>query len=269
MALAACAGDSRSGADTAEGQVGRTAVAERGAGAREAAPTTATPATLPPDTIAPLAPPGAPASAFPEPDRPVAEIVSDHWSSEGARDRAGEAQRVMELLGVREGMRVADIGAGSGYHTVRLARRVGPEGVVYAEDIVRRYLEGLRERVRREELENVRLVLGDPHDPRLPAGSVDVALMVHMYHEVEQPYGLLYNLVPALRAGARVAILDLDRPTPRHGTPPALLRCELEAVGYRRTAFHRLAEGYLAVFDPPVTSDGLTAPDRIQACAVE
>src|SRR6516164_3402489 len=94
-----------------------------------------------------LAPPGAPSSAFPTPSRPVAGIVTDIWRDEESRDRAGEAENVMNLLGVNSGFVVADIGAGSGYYTVRLARRVGPSGHVYAEDIVPDYLARLARRV--------------------------------------------------------------------------------------------------------------------------
>lgn len=233
---------------------------------RQAATQGAAPATA--DTLARLGPSGAPASAFPRPDRPVAEITTDTWSNEQARDEVREAERVMDLLDVGPGSHVADIGAGSGYYTVRLSARVGPTGQVYAQDVVPRYLVGLGRRVRREELTNVTLALGDPHDPRLPAASLDVALLVHMYHEVEQPYGLLFNLVPALRPGARVGIVDLDRRTSAHGTPPALLRCELEAVGYRQVDFHDLGSksGYLAVFTPPDPA-ARVIPGQIQACA--
>src|SRR5207244_9985913 len=83
-----------------------------------------------------LAPPGVPAAAFPAPSRKVAGIVTDTWRDEQSRDQAGEAERVMRLLGVKPGLDVADIGAGSGYYTVRLARRVGPQGHGYAEDVV-------------------------------------------------------------------------------------------------------------------------------------
>jgi SAM-dependent methyltransferase len=194
---------------------------------------------------------GVPADSFPAPNRPVASIVSPRWSNEDARDGAGEADTVMTLLGVGPGMAVADIGAGSGYYTVRLAPRVGPQGRVYAEDISSRYLRELRGRVGKAKLGNVTPVLGEPHDPRLPPHSVDLALLVHMYHEIEQPYGLLHNLHPALRPGARVGVVDLDRPTSSHGTPPARLRCELLAAGYDQTAVHSLgAGGYLAVFVP-------------------
>lgn len=172
----------------------------------------------------------------------------------------------MRLLDVRPGMRVADVGAGSGYYTVRLAPRVGPGGQVIAQDIVPRYLERLRSRVERERLRNVTFALGDPHDPRLPVSSVDLVLLVHMYHEIEQPYGLLYNLRSALKPGARVAVVDLDRPTASHGTPPALLRCEFDRVGYREVAFHPLREGYLAVF-VPAGDAARVVPARISACA--
>ena len=200
-----------------------------------------------------VAPPGVPADRFPKPLRPVASIVSNQWSSEDTRERVGEAARVMQLLGIRPSMAVADIGAGSGYYTVRLAQRVGPAGRVFAEDIMPDYLAGLQRRVAAEKLGNVTLTLGEAHDPRLPPASVDVALLVHMYHEIDQPFGLLVNLLPALRPGGRVAILDADRATSQHGTPPALLECELRAVGYHQAAFYPLEGGatYLAVFTPP------------------
>ena len=204
---------------------------------------------------------GVAAGRFPAPVRPVASIVSDQWATEDSRERAGEAAAVMALLGIGPGMRVADIGAGSGYYTVRLAARVGPEGQVLAQDIVPRYLDGLRRRVAREGLSNVSVSRGEPHDPLLPPDSVDVALLVHMYHEIEQPFGLLYNLLPALRPGARVAILDTVRQPLQHGTPPGLLRCELAAVGYREVAFHPLENGaeYLAVFVPPERAPAVEA----------
>lgn len=212
-----------------------------------------------------IAPPGIPADRFPKPLRPVASIVSNQWSSEDTRERVGEAARVMQLLGIQPGMAVADIGAGSGYYTVRLARRVGPAGRVFAEDIMPDYLAGLQRRVAAEGLGNVTLALGEAHDPRLPRASVDVALLVHMYHEIDQPFGLLVNLLPALRPGGRVAILDADRMTAQHGTPPALLECELRAVGFRQVAFHPLEGGatYLAVFAPPSQAP---APASIVPC---
>ena len=164
-------------------------------------------------------------------------------------------------------MTVADIGAGSGYYVVRLSPIVGPSGRIIAEDVVPEYLRSLRNRVRDLGLQNVVIGLGEPHDPRLPADSLDLAILVHMYHEIAQPYGLLYNLVPALRLGARVGIVDANGPTSQHGTPPDLLRCELAAVGYRENGFDQLvgSDAYLAMFAPPTVASR-TRPEAMVAC---
>ena len=193
---------------------------------------------------------GTPAAAFPKPDRPVAGIVSPIWHDEKERDAAGEPRQLVRLLGIKSGMTVADIGAGSGYYVVRLSPIVGPRGRVIAEDVMPEYLRGLRRRVRDLGLQNVAISLGEPHDPRLPADSLDIALLVHMYHEIAQPYALLYNLVPALKPGGRVGIVDAFGPTSEHGTPPSVLRRELAAVGYREISLDRLAgsNAYLSDF---------------------
>jgi SAM-dependent methyltransferase len=193
-------------------------------------------------------------SDFPAPDRPVAGIISPEYSNEKTRDGHGEAERVLNLLGIRPGQRVADIGAGLGYYTIRIARRLGRGGTIYATDVKSEYVDQLRARLARERITGVQLILGLPRDPRLPADSVDVAILSHMYHEIENPYEFLYRLQPSLAPGARVGIIDMDRPTQSHGTPPTLLRCELAAVGYRQLDFLLLspADGYLAVFTRPV-----------------
>ena len=209
--------------------------------------------------------PSAQPSRFPEVDRPVAPIISPTYATEATRDGHGEAERVLDRLGVKLGMRVADIGAGDGYYTVRLARRLGAGGTIFAEDVTRPYLDRLAERLTREGIAGVTLVHGTPADPRLPERSVDLALMAHMYHEVEQPYEFLYRLHAAIAPAGRVAIIDNDKPTGQHGTPPALLRCELSAVGYRQVDFLWLApaDGYLAVFAPP---EVLPRPEAIRPC---
>ena len=214
-----------------------------------------------------LAAPGVPAKEFPAPRRPVAEIVSPSRSAEEHRDSLNEAGEIARLLELKPGMRVGDIGAGSGYHTVRLSKFLGPSGTVIAEDVTRDYLVKLARRTERLKLKNVKLGLGEPHDPRLPASSLDAAILVHMYHEIANPYAFLHNLAPALKVGARVGIVDQERPTPEHGTPIALLRCELAAVGYREIATYQLAGdgGYLAVFSPPPGS-GRKSPRDIVAC---
>jgi len=204
------------------------------------------------DTLRPAAPPGAPASDFPEPERPVSDIVAPRWTDERIRDKDGEFARVVALALVQEGMQVADIGAGDGYYVARLAPLVGTTGRVYGQDIIPEYLELLDDRARRAGWRNVQVVAGEAHDPRLPAGSLDLAFMIHMYHEITQPFGVLWNLATAMKPGGRLVILDLDRRTDSHGTPPALLRCELEAVGYRQAGITRTAPGeYVAIFEAP------------------
>src|SRR6516164_4722968 len=214
-----------------------------------------------------LAGSGTPAAAFPNPDRPVANIVSPIWHNEKERDDAGEPRQLVRLLEIKSGMTVADIGAGSGYYVVRLSPIVGPHGRIIAEDVVPEYLRNLRSRVRALGLQNVVISLGGPHDPRLPADSLDIAILVHMYHEIAQPYGLLYNLVPAFKPGARVGIIDAYAPTPEHGTPPSLLQCELASVRYREISLDRLtgSDAYLAIFAPPSVASR-TRPEAMVAC---
>ncbi|WP_082513804.1 methyltransferase domain-containing protein [Methylobacterium sp. Leaf465] len=218
----------------------------------------------------PLAPAGTPAAAFPKPDRPVAEIVAPLWASEAQRDSVDEVGQVMRLMGIAAGQSVADIGAGSGYYTVRMAERVGPQGHVYAEDVTPRYLVGLEGRIAKSALTNVTVVRGEPHDPRLPPASLDAAVLVHMYHEIAQPFGLLHNLAPMMKPGGRVGIVDADDVPSRHGTPPALLACELTAVGYRQTGFSVLegGVGYLAIFAAPAAADRPN-PGSIRPCQDE
>jgi SAM-dependent methyltransferase len=214
-----------------------------------------------------LAGSGVAAAAFPKSDRPVADIISPIWHDEKERDDAGEPSQLVQLLGIKSGMTVADIGAGSGYYVVRLSPIIGPRGRIIAEDVVSEYLRSLRKRVRDLGLQNVLIGLGEPHDPRLPADSIDIAILVHMYHEIAQPYGLLYNLLPALKLGARVGIVDAYGPTSEHGTPPDLLRCELAVVGYREISLDRLtgSNAYLAIFAPPTVASR-TPPDAMVAC---
>lgn len=205
------------------------------------------------------------AEAFPAAHRPVATIVSDRWSNEEERDRVREADRVMDYSGVTPGMTVADIGAGEGYYTIRLAQRVGPEGRVLAEDIVPAVRDKLAERVTREALDTVSVKLGTPADPKLPEASFDRVFLVHMYHEIATPYEFLWRLRPGLKPGGRVVVVDADRPTRYHGTPPALLDCEFAAVGYVRVERRAMpsAGGYLAMYE---ARGARPEPGAIVAC---
>lgn len=204
-------------------------------------------------------------TGFPTADRPVATIVSARWSTEEERDRLNEAEQVMDLAGISPGMTVADIGAGEGYYTIRLASRVGRNGRVVAEDIVPEVRDSLAQRVVRERLDNVSVRLGLPADPRLPEASFDRVFMVHMYHEIESPYEFLWRLRPSLRADGQVIVVDADRSTENHGTPPDLLKCEFAAVGYALHSMRPMpsAGGYIAIF----TAQGARPePGTIKTC---
>ncbi|RGP40679.1 Demethylmenaquinone methyltransferase [Altererythrobacter insulae] len=196
---------------------------------------------------------GRPDSAqdFPQADRPVSDLGSNAFSTETARDERGEAQKVMDLADIAAGMTVADIGAGEGYYTVRLAERVGEDGRVLAQDIDRDALDRLGQRVERERFDNVSIKLGREDDPQLPPDSFDRVFLVHMYHEVSEPYAFLWRLWPALTEGGQVIVVDTDRPTDQHGIPPLLLSCEFEAVGYQLVEFLEKPDirGYFARFE--------------------
>ena len=205
------------------------------------------------------------ATEFPSANRPVAPTVSTRWSDEDTRDRLGEADDVMNRAGIKDGMSVADIGAGDGYYTIRLSERVGESGRVLAQDIMPEAIDRLGLRVRSERLDNVSVQLGGADDPKLPANSFDRVMMVHMYHEIEEPYAFLWRLWPALRGEGQVIVVDGNRPIAQHGTPLPLLICEFQAAGYRPLEFVEKpnAGGYFARF---VRARTRPAPGDIRVC---
>lgn len=203
---------------------------------------------------------------FPAAHRDVAPTVSDTFSTEDARDRLGEAEQVMELAGVKPGMSVADVGAGEGYYTVRLARVVGPRGRVLAEDIVPEVRDQLSERVQRERLDNVAVKLGTADNPMLPASSFDRLFLVHMYHEVQSPYAFLWHLREGVKPDGLVVVVDSNRAVRQHGMPPAALKCEFAALGMQPVKATTLTsrEDYLIAFR---LAGPRPAPEKIKACA--
>ena len=202
---------------------------------------------------------------FPTAHRDVAPIVGGTFSTEDARDRAGEAEQVMQLAGVKPGMSVADVGAGEGYYTVRLARVVGPKGRVLAEDILPVVRDQLSDRVQRERLDNVGVKLGTVDNPMLPAASFDRVFLVHMYHEVASPYAFLWHLLEGVKPDGLVVVVDSDRPVRRHGIPPAQVKCELGALGLQPVKFNVLSGGevYFIAFR---MARPRPAPDKIRPC---
>jgi ubiquinone/menaquinone biosynthesis C-methylase UbiE len=148
------------------------------------------------------------------------------------RDRLLQPDRVMDMLKLHAGSNVADIGAGSGWFTVRAAARVAPGGTVYAEDINPVAIKTIDERAQKAGLKNVHTVLGTPDDPRLPTGSVNAVLMLKVYHEIAHPAVLLANLKPDMRPGAKLGIIDRNGNGTDHGLNEDVVKKEVEQAGF-------------------------------------
>ena len=148
------------------------------------------------------------------------------------RDERLQIQRVMDILGIGPGKNAADIGAGSGWFTVRAAARVGSTGEVFAVDINPEATHYIDERITKEKIQNVRTVLSKADDPLLPANQVDAVLLLKTYHEVAKPVILLRNLRPALRAGAKVGVIDRKGNGENHGVSADVVIKEAAQAGY-------------------------------------
>ena len=154
------------------------------------------------------------------------------------RDQKLEINRVMDLLAIHPGKTVADIGAGSGWFTVRAARRVAPAGQVLAEDINPDAIKYIDARAQKEQLSNVHGVLGTPDDVKLPPASVDAVLMLKVYHEIARPVPFMQNLRQSLRPGARVGIIDRNGNGTDHGLQREVLEREMAEAGYKETGHY-------------------------------
>jgi SAM-dependent methyltransferase len=173
-------------------------------------------------------------------DRPVSEPYAGDLSifEDPKRAERLQIERVMDVLQIKAGTSVADIGAGSGWFTVRAARRAGSTGTIYAVEINEGYLKYIADRASKENLANVRTVLGGADDPRLPPASVDAVLLLKTYHEIAQPVRLLRNLRPALRPGALVGVIDRNGRGDDHGLNAAVVTREFARAGYALVAQH-------------------------------
>jgi ubiquinone/menaquinone biosynthesis C-methylase UbiE len=170
-----------------------------------------------------------------QPQRPTSRPYTGDLSifETPGRDERLQIQRVMDLLGIHAGSSVADIGAGSGWFTVRAAARVGAKGVVYAEDINAEAVNYIEDRTQKEKLSNVKTVLGTPDDPKLPSDSIDAVLLLKVYHEVAHPLVLMTNLKPSLRPGAKVGIIDRNGNGTDHGLNSDVVQREMAEAGFR------------------------------------
>jgi len=186
---------------------------------------------------------------------PVMGYQGADWLERAERIDEEAPDVAIDLLNLRKGAAVADIGAGSGYMTVRLARRVGPEGRVYANDLQPQMLDLLKRRLARDHIANVVPVQGTADDPKLPAASVDLELMVDVYHELSQPQAMLRHLRDALKPGGRLVLLEYRKEDPaipirpEHKMSVAEAKMELEAEGFDLTAVNEsLPRQHLLVF---------------------
>jgi ubiquinone/menaquinone biosynthesis C-methylase UbiE len=170
------------------------------------------------------------------------------------RDERLQINRVMDILGISPGKTVADIGAGSGWFTVRAAKRVGEAGIVYAVDINPEAIRYIGDRAQKERLANVKAILSKADDPLLPAAAVDVVLLLKTYHEVAQPVVLLRNLRASLRPGVKVGIIDRNGNGENHGVARDVVIHEAAQAGYKLLEQYDFVKGdkmdYFLVFIP-------------------
>lgn len=166
-------------------------------------------------------------------DRQTSEPYTGSLSIFEDPQRAEKLQinRVMDVLGIKTGSNVADIGAGSGWFSVLAARRVGQEGTVFAVDINKGYLEHIDKRSKEENLPNIRTILGKEDDPLLPLNSVDAILLLKTYHELGQPIRLLRRAREAMRSGAVLGIIDRRGKGDDHGLDAKIVIKEAERAG--------------------------------------
>ena len=202
-----------------------------------------------------LSAPSLPAQTPAPPSHPTSTPYAGDLSifEEPGRDQRLQIDRVMDLLHLKPGSTIADIGAGSGWFSVRAARRVGPKGRVIAEDINPKAITYIQQRTQREHLANIVTVLGTPDDPKLTPDSLDAALMLKVYHEIAHPLLVLANLRAALKPGARFGIIDRNGNGADHGLKESIVREEVEHAGFRQVARYDFTKGdgqdYFLIFE--------------------
>ena len=169
---------------------------------------------------------------------PVMGVGGAGWLERAEREEEEAPSKALDALDLKPGMVVADIGAGSGYYASRMAKRVGPSGRVYATDIQQGMIDILERRIKSEGLTNVTTVLGGMDDPKLPPRSIDLAIMVDVYHELQQPQIFLQRLKETFKPGGRLVLVEFRKEDPKvpilevHKMSVAEVKQELEAEGY-------------------------------------
>jgi ubiquinone/menaquinone biosynthesis C-methylase UbiE len=194
--------------------------------------------------------------------REIAKVMgyeSAKWLERAQRERQEQGARLLASLKIRPGDVVADIGAGSGYYTFRLARLVGPGGRVKAVDIQPEMLDLIRKRQSRQGFRDIDLVLGRADDPNLPPESVDLVLMVDVYHEFEWPFEMMQHIVRALKPGGRVAFVEFKQEDPRipikpvHKMSEAQVLLEMQPFGLiHQETVRNLPWQHVIIFEKPL-----------------
>jgi ubiquinone/menaquinone biosynthesis C-methylase UbiE len=173
------------------------------------------------------------------------------------RDKKLQVERVMDILGIKDGTHVADIGAGSGWFSVRAAKRAGTTGIVYAVDINPEAIAYIDRRTRQNGIRNLRTILSEEDDPKLPPSSVDSVLLLKTYHEVAHPMLLLKNLRKSLRNGARIGVIDRNGKGDDHGVNRDVVIEEATQAGYQLQEQYDFVKGdgqdYFLVFRANLT----------------
>jgi SAM-dependent methyltransferase len=160
------------------------------------------------------------------------------WLERPERETEEQPEKALDALGLKAGMTVADIGAGTGYMSLRMAKRVGPAGKVYANDLQPEMLRMLRENAAQARLTNVETVLGTESDPKLPKGQIDLVLLVDVYHEFSQPQQMIRKIREALKPDGRLVLLEYRKEDPKipirpeHKMSVAEVKAELEPEGF-------------------------------------
>lgn len=170
---------------------------------------------------------------------PVMSADGAGWLDRPEREAEEAPDQALDVLGIRAGMVVADVGAGTGYMSLRMARRVGPTGKVYANDLQPEMLQKLHAKSQREKLSNVETVQGTESDPKLPPNTMDLVLLVDVYHEFSQPQAMLDKIRESLKPDGRLVLLEYRKEDPKvpirpeHKMSVAEVKTEVEAEGYK------------------------------------
>lgn len=168
-------------------------------------------------------------------------VEGAEWLDRAERDQEEEPDRAVDILKLQKGATVADIGAGSGYVTERLSKKVGPMGRVYATDIQQGMIDLITKRIAKRKLTNVTPVLSTQDDPRLPVEAIDLAIMVDVYHELSQPQLMLRHIKASLKPGGRLVLVEYRKEDPNipirpeHKMSVAEAKLEVEAEGFKLT----------------------------------